>query len=62
MTALMALMQTRSALTRTVSGSAASLPLGEELAISLLREEKATLREPFDGFSFTRFDGTRVTI
>jgi hypothetical protein len=44
------------------SDAAASLPLGEDLAISMLREEKATLREPFDGFSFTRFDGTRVTI
>ena len=44
------------------SDAAASLPLGEELAISLLREEKATFCEPFDGFTFTRFDGTRVTI
>jgi hypothetical protein len=42
--------------------AAASLPLGEDLAISMLREEKATLRETFDGFTFTRFDGTRVTI
>ena len=44
------------------SDAAASLPLGEELAISMLREEKATLREAFGGFSFTRFDGTRVTV
>ena len=44
------------------SDGAASLPLAEEVAISMLREEKATYREMFDGFSFTRFDGTRVTI
>lgn len=44
------------------SDAAASLALGEDLAISLLREEKATLREPIEGLAFTRFDGTRVTI
>ena len=36
--------------------------LGEEVAIGMLRDERTTLREPFDGFSFTRFDGSRVTI
>jgi hypothetical protein len=36
--------------------------IGEEVAIALLRDLRAALREPFDGFSFTRFDGTRVTI
>jgi hypothetical protein len=44
------------------SDGSASLALAEEVAISMLREEKATYREMFDGFSFTRFDGTRVTI
>jgi hypothetical protein len=32
------------------------------VAIGLLRDERTTLREAFDGFSFTRFDGSRVTI
>jgi hypothetical protein len=40
------------------SDAAASLPLEEELVISLLRDEKATLVEPFSAFRFTRFDGT----
>jgi hypothetical protein len=44
------------------SDMAASLVLGEEVAIAMLRDERATYREAFDGFSFTRFDGTRVTI
>lgn len=42
------------------SDAAASLPQAEEVAIGLLRDERATFREPFDGFSFTRFDGSRV--
>jgi len=44
------------------SDAAASYAQGEALVISLLREQKATFREPFDAFSFTRFDGTRVTV
>lgn len=44
------------------SDAAASYAQGEALVIGLLREQKQTFREPFDGFSFTRFDGTRVTI
>jgi hypothetical protein len=44
------------------SDAAGSMALGEAVAIGLLRDERTTLREPFDGFSFTRFDGTRVTI
>jgi len=44
------------------SDAAASYAQGEALVISLLREQRATFREPFDGFSFTRFDGTRVTV
>ena len=44
------------------SDAAASLVLGEEVAIGLLRDERTTFREVFDGFAFTRFDGTRVTI
>jgi hypothetical protein len=44
------------------SDAAASYAQGENLVISLLREQKATFREPFQGFAFTRFDGTRVSI
>ncbi len=44
------------------SDAAASYAQGEALVISLLAEQKQTFREPFDSFSFTRFDGTRVTI
>ena len=35
---------------------------GEELAIRLLREEKATYAEEFDGFTLTKFDGETITI
>ncbi|MGG5890944.1 hypothetical protein ACLF3G_28075 [Falsiroseomonas sp. HC035] len=44
------------------SDAAASLALGEAVAIGVLRDERVTYREAFDGFSFTRFDGSRVTI
>ncbi|UWU89639.1 vanadium-dependent haloperoxidase [Bradyrhizobium sp. CB1015] len=44
------------------SDASASMVVGEEVAICMLRDERATLREPFEGFSFTRFDGSRVTI
>jgi membrane-associated phospholipid phosphatase len=36
--------------------------LGEAVAISLLRELKETYAEDFDGFRFTKFDGTLTTI
>jgi hypothetical protein len=39
-----------------------SLKLGEEFAISVLRDQRPTYQEMFDGFTFTRFDGTRVTV
>jgi hypothetical protein len=44
------------------SDAAASLPQAEEVALALLRDEKATYREPFRGFEFTRFDGTPIVI
>jgi hypothetical protein len=34
----------------------------EEFVISLLADERGTFREPFEGFRFTRFDGTVVTV
>jgi hypothetical protein len=44
------------------SDLASAQALGEEVAIALLRDEAVTFREAFDGFSFTRFDGTKATI
>jgi hypothetical protein len=44
------------------SDAAASLPQAEEIAIALLRDERNVFREPFEGFKFTRFDGTLVEI
>jgi hypothetical protein len=42
--------------------AAEGLKLGEAVAISILRDHRLTFPEPFGGFSFTRFDGTPVTI
>jgi hypothetical protein len=39
-----------------------SLKLGEAVAISILRDQRATYDERFDGFTFTKFDGTRITV
>lgn len=36
--------------------------LGEAIAISILRDQRATYNEPFDGFTFTKFDGTPITV
>jgi hypothetical protein len=44
------------------SDVAASLALGEEVAIRLLQDERDGLREVFEGFAFTRFDGSRAMI
>jgi hypothetical protein len=39
-----------------------SLRLGEMVAISALRDRKLTYNENFEGFTFTRFDGTKITV
>jgi hypothetical protein len=39
-----------------------SLLLGEAVAISILRDQRRTFNEPFDGFTFTKFDGTTITV
>ncbi len=44
------------------SDSVEGLKLGEAVAISILTDLKATCPEPFDGFSFTKFDGSIITI
>ena len=38
------------------------LRLGEEIALSILRDVATTYNENFSGFTLTRFDGTSVTI
>lgn len=39
-----------------------SLILGEEICISVLRDQKLTYNENFAGFTFTKFDGTQITV
>jgi hypothetical protein len=39
-----------------------SLKLGEAIAISILRDQRATYNEDFDGYTFTKFDGTTITV
>jgi hypothetical protein len=39
-----------------------SLKLGEAVAISVLWDQRATYNEDFGGFTFTKFDGTIITI
>ena len=39
-----------------------SLKLGEQVATSILREQKACHSEFQPGFTFTGFDGTQITI
>jgi hypothetical protein len=44
------------------SDAALSLLLGEALAISVLRDQRHIYNEPFEGFTFTKFDGTTITV
>jgi len=39
-----------------------ALLLGEAIAISILRDQRATYNENFQGFTFTKFDGTKITV
>jgi hypothetical protein len=39
-----------------------ALLLGEAVAISILRDQRSTCNEPFGGFTFTKFDGTTITV
>ncbi len=41
---------------------AESLKLGEAVAISVLRDQRACYNEDFSGFTFTKFDGTTITV
>jgi hypothetical protein len=44
------------------SDAHAALLLGEEVAIRVLRDQRPTFAEDFAGFTFTRFDGTTMTV
>jgi hypothetical protein len=44
------------------SDYADAVRLGESVAISILRDQKATYNESFQGFTFTKFDGARITV
>lgn len=39
-----------------------ALHLGEKVTISILRDQRRTYNETFSGFTFTRFDGTPITV
>jgi hypothetical protein len=39
-----------------------SLKLGEAVAISVLKDQRLTYGETFDGYTFTQFDGTKITV
>jgi hypothetical protein len=39
-----------------------ALLLGEAVTISILRDQRATYNEPFSGLTFTKFDGTTITV
>ena len=39
-----------------------SLQLGEAVAISILRDQRACYNEQFGGFTFTKLDGTTITV
>ena len=44
------------------SDATESLKLGEQIAIGILREQRACYNEVFNGFSLTKFDGTTVMV
>ena len=39
-----------------------ALLLGENVTISILRDQRRTYNEPFSGFTFTRFNGVPITV
>ncbi len=44
------------------SDSTESLKLGESIAISILKDQKACYNEVFNGFSLTKFDGSTILV
>ena len=39
-----------------------SMKLGEQVALGVLRDQRLCFNETFAGFTFTKFDGTVVTV
>jgi hypothetical protein len=39
-----------------------SMRLGEQVALSVLRDQRATYNEDFDGFFLTTFDGEQIVV
>jgi hypothetical protein len=44
------------------SDATESLKLGEEVALSVLRDQRNCYNEIFNGFTLTKFDGTTITV
>lgn len=44
------------------SDATESLILGESVALSVMRDQKSSYNESFDGFSLTKFDGTTIRV
>ena len=44
------------------SDATESMKLGEQLAIGILKDQRACYNEVFEGFSLTKFDGTTITV
>jgi membrane-associated phospholipid phosphatase len=44
------------------SDATASLELGEAVAITILKDQRACYNEQFNGFSLTKFDGSTITV
>jgi hypothetical protein len=44
------------------SDATQALLLGEKVTISILRDQRHTYNETFNGFTFTRFDGVPITV
>ena len=44
------------------SDATESLKLGEEIAISVMKDQKLSYNETFSGFSLTKFDGTTIVV
>jgi hypothetical protein len=44
------------------SDAVQGLLLGEAAAISVLRDQRSIFNEPFNGFTFTKFDGSTITV
>jgi hypothetical protein len=44
------------------SDASESMKLGEQIAIGILRDQRACYNEVFNGFSLTKFDGSTITV